>query len=296
MADSLSGLLRRLDFSAEVIFRSEFCGEWGVDTSGSGQVAFHLIVAGDGWLHDECGPRRLLEGDLVLFPRDNPHVLSGSASPPDQVEINQPPKPRTAGPATRLICGFFKLDRRAAAPLLNSLPPTLVAHIGQMASPTVADLTRLWIQEAAREELGSDIAVDRLAELVFIQMLRTESAAGRLRGVVAALSHPRIGPILASIHQDPGAAHQLSDMAAQAHMSESAFATRFRAAVGMRPGEYVRHWRMHTAAQRLRDTSDAIDVIGLELGYQSNAAFRKAFRAFFDEPPARYRRRRSDQK
>jgi transcriptional regulator GlxA family with amidase domain len=162
-----------------------------------------------------------------------------------------------------------------------------------MANPNVADLTRLWIQEAASNELGSGIAVDRLAELVFIQMLRTESAAGRLRGVVASLSHPRIGPILASIHQNPGAAHQLSDMAAQAHMSESAFTTRFSAVVGMRPGEYVRHWRMHTAAQRLRNTNDSIDAIGIELGYQSNAAFRKAFRAYFDEPPARYRRRQS---
>jgi AraC-like DNA-binding protein len=293
MADALSDLLRRLDFSAEVIFRSEFCGEWGVDTSGSGQVAFHLIVAGDGWLHNEYGPRRLLEGDLVLFPHDDAHVLSGSANPPNPADINQTPKPRTAGPATRLICGFFKLDRRAAAPLLESLPPTLVAHIGEMANLNVAELTRLWIQEAASNELGSDIAVDRLAELVFIQMLRTESAAGRLKGVVAALSNSRIGPVLTSIHQNPGGAHQLRDMAAQANMSESAFTFRFRAAVGMRPGEYVRHWRMHTAAQRLRDTDDPIDVIGIELGYQSNAAFRKAFRAYFDEPPARYRRRRS---
>jgi transcriptional regulator GlxA family with amidase domain len=169
----------------------------------------------------------------------------------------------------------------------------MVAHIGDKADPNVADLTRLWIQEAAGDELGTDIAVDRLAELVFIQMLRTESTAGRLKGIVAALSHPRIGPILASIHRNPGEAHPLCDMAARANLSESAFSTQFQSAVGMRPGEYVRHWRMHTAAQRLRETDDPIDVIGHDLGYQSNAAFRKAFRAYFDTPPARYRRRRA---
>ncbi|MEO1247275.1 MAG: AraC family transcriptional regulator [Pseudomonadota bacterium] len=291
MSDPLSSLLRRLRFSADVFFRAEYCGRWAVDTSGSRHVPFHLLVAGEGWLHEDAGPSRLLEGDLVLFPRDRPHLLSGSDSSPQDDVVNQPPMPASAGPATRLICGYFRLDRPAAEPLLDSLPSTLVAHLGATEDAELAELTRWWIREAARADLGGDLAVDRLAELVFIQMLRAESAAGRLSGLVAALSHPRIGPVLAGIHQDPGGRHDIGTMAQRARLSRSAFATRFRAVVGRRPGEYVRHWRMHAAAARLQETDDPIDTIGVECGYESGAAFRKAFRAFFNEPPARYRRR-----
>jgi len=290
MADPLSELLRRLGFTADVFFRAEYCGRWAVDTSGSRNVPFHLVVSGEGWLHDSAEPKRLLEGDLVLFPNDQPHLLSGSDSEPESAVVNRAPLPPSAGPATRLICGYFQLDRRAAEPLLDSLPSTLVANLQSSADPELAELSRLWIREAARDDIGSDLSVDRLAELVFIRMLRAEAEAGRLSGLVAALSHPRIGPILARIHQDPGANHSVQSMASDAKLSESAFAARFKAVVGRRPGEYVRHWRMHAAAARLKETDDAIERIGLEFGYESDAAFRKAFRAFFGQPPARYRR------
>ncbi len=291
MADALSSLLRTLGFTADVFFRAEYCGRWAVDTSGSRNVPFHLVVDGEGWLHDDAGPTRLLNGDLVLFPRDQPHLLSGSEAAPPRDVVNRPATQPPQGPSTRLVCGYFRLDRRAAAPLLDSLPDTLVAHLGSSADAELAELTRWWIREAARADLGSDLAVDRLAELVFIRMLRAESAAGRLSGLVAALSHPRIGPVLARIHQDPGGPHDVAAMAERARLSTSAFATRFMAVVGRRPGEYVRHWRMHAAARRLCESDEAIDAIGAEFGYESGAAFRKAFRAFFDEPPGRYRRR-----
>ena len=291
MSDPLSDLLRRLGFTADVFFRAEYCGRWAVDTSGSRSVPFHLVVSGEGWLHDSGESRRLLEGDLVLFPNDQPHLLSGSDAEPDPAVINREPLPPSAGAATRLICGYFQLDRRAAEPLLDSLPNTLVANLQSSADPELAELSRLWIREAARDDIGSDLSVDRLAELVFIRMLRAEAEAGRLSGLVAALSHPRIGPVLARVHRDPGGDHNVSSMAGYAKLSESAFATRFKAVVGRRPGEYVRHWRMHAAAARLKETDEPIERIGIEFGYESDAAFRKAFRAFFGEPPARYRRR-----
>jgi len=290
-ADPLSGLLRRLGFRADVFFRAEYCGRWAVDTSGSRNVPFHLVVSGESWLHDSEKPEQLLEGDLVLFPNDQPHLLSGSHETPEDAVINRAPLPSSAGPATRLICGYFQLDRQAAEPLLDSLPNTLVANLQSSADPELAELSRLWIREAARDDMGSDLAVDRLAELVFIRMLRAEAEAGRLSGLVAALSHPRIGPVLARIHQNPGGDHSVPGMASYAKLSESAFATRFKAVVGRRPGEYVRHWRMHAAAARLKETDQPIERVGLEFGYESDAAFRKAFRAFFGEPPARYRRR-----
>ena len=291
MADPLSDLLRQLNFSAEVFFRESYCGSWALDTSGSSHIPFHLVARGRAWLHDSDEPAQLVEGDLVLFPQDKPHVLSGNPDAPEGLELNQPPLPASAGSETRLICGFFKLDRQAAGPLLSSLPTTMVARLGAAGDGRMRELTAWWIREAGADQLGGDLAVDRLAELVFVQMLRLESAAGRIGGLVAALGHPRIGPVLAGIHQAPGADHQLRAMAARAQLSESAFANRFKAVVGMRPGEYVKHWRMNGAARLLRETHQPIAVIAGESGYESEVAFRKAFQSFFSEPPGRYRRR-----
>ena len=291
MADALSLLLRQLDFSAQVFFREAYCGRWAVDTSGSTHVPFHLVASGSAWLHHTETPTALLEGDLVVFPSDSPHLLSGSAQTPDAADVNQLPLPPSAGDETRLICGYFKLDRRAAQPLLRSLPTTMVAHLGTASDAGTRELTAWWIREATAEQLGSDLAVDRLAELVFMQLLRAESAAGRVKGLVVALGHPRIGPVLAAIHENPGADHQLREMARRAQLSESAFATRFKAVVGMRPGEYVKQWRMNTAARLLRDTHQSIASIAAGSGYVSEVAFRKAFQKFFLEPPGKYRRR-----
>ena len=289
--DSLSDLLRKVSFGATVFFRSEYCGHWAIDTSGSRQVPFHLVSQGEGWLHSGAKtPERLLAGHLVLFPNDSPHLLTATMARPDKEVINRGPPARMEGPVTRLICGYFLFDQRAAAPLLSSLPATMVLDLTDTPNSTVRELAHLWMQEAKERQLGSDIAIDRLAELVFIHMLRSEIAAGRITGLIGALADARLGPILADIHRVPGAAHRLEYMAAASNLSESAFAQRFKKQVGMTPGNYVRHWRMQTAARALRETERSMANIANSIGYNSEVAFRKAFRAFFDMAPGHYRR------
>lgn len=289
--DPLSELLRRIGFGAEVFFSGEYCGRWAVDTSGSRQVPFHLVSQGEGWLHSGTGqPERLLAGELVLFPHDHAHLLSASATPPDPETINQGPPERIEGPVTRLVCGYFLFDRRLAEPLLASLPGTMVLGITESASASARELAHLWMQEAAQQQLGSNLAVDRLAELVFLQMLRAEVQAGRLQGVLGALSDPALGPVLAAIHRTPGAQHSLPNLAAMAHLSESAFAARFKREVGMTPGQYVKHWRLQTAATALLDTKDSMASISAAVGYESEVAFRKAFSSHFGVAPGRWRR------
>ncbi len=291
--DPLSDLLQKVRFNASVFFRAEYCGNWAVDTSGSRQVPFHLVTHGEGWLHtDGESPTRLMTGHLVMFPNDKPHVLSASPSAPDPDTINLPPPELMEGAVTRLVCGYFSFDRRAAAPLLASLPGTMMLNLSDAASAGARELVQLWMREASEQELGSDVAVDRFAELVFIQALRCEMRAGRLTGVIGALADSRLGPILAAIHQDPGAAHRLKDMAESSMLSESAFTQRFKKQVGMTPGNYVRHWRMQTAAQLLSGTQKSMAEIADDVGYESEAAFRKAFRNHFDESPGKYRRSR----
>ena len=291
-SDPLSDLLRQLDFSAQVFFRSEYCGRWAVDTSGSSMVPFHMVTEGDGWVHtDEAPPTKLVAGQLVLFPDDEPHLLAASAETPTPDCINQPPPERITGTATRLICGYFTFDRTAAAPLLRGLPSPMVLDLANVEAASTRTLVQLWMQEAANQAPGADLAVDRLAELVFIAMLRSEVASGRLTGVVGALSDVRLGPLLASIHADPGANHSIERMVEVTHLSESALADRFKKTIGMTPGAYVRHWRMQSAAKKLTGSQESITGIAESVGYESEVAFRKAFKAYFNISPGQYRRK-----
>ncbi|MEM9531625.1 MAG: AraC family transcriptional regulator [Pseudomonadota bacterium] len=290
-SDYLSDLLRQLRFSARVFFRDAYCGLWAVDTSGTRQVPFHLVSQGEGWLHGETGePRRLLAGQLVMFPNDSTHVLAATSDKPNPAHINAGPPERLTGDITRLVCGYFEFERASAAPLLASLPPVLVLDLNETRSPGARDVVSLWMREAAGDTLGSDLAVDRLAELVFIEALRTQIATGQLAGIVGALADRRLGPALAAIHRDPQLPHTLEALAATAGMSKTAFAQRFEKQTGFTPGQYVRHWRLQQAARALRETDRSITAIAESVGYQSEVAFRKAFRAHSGVPPGRYRR------
>ncbi|MEM7099333.1 MAG: AraC family transcriptional regulator [Pseudomonadota bacterium] len=292
--DPLSLLLRQINFAATVFFREGYCGGWAVDTSGSTQVPFHLVCQGEGWLHSEDRPpRKLIAGQIVFFPHDSPHVLSAQETPPDPEMINHPPPPRLEGNVTRLVCGYFSFNKKVAAPLLSSLPTAVVLDLSQSDDASTRELVNLWMREAARDTLGSTLAVDRLAELVFIQMLRNEIDNGRLQGVIGALGDPQIGKVLADIHHHPGADHNLVGMAARAGLSESAFNVKFKKLVGLAPGQYVKHWRMQTAATALRETNRSMFDITESVGYESEAAFRKAFSAHFGTAPGAYRRQSS---
>ena len=289
--DPLSKLLRELRFGAQVFFRSEYCGQWGVDTSGQQHIAFHLISEGEGWLHGFSDkPQRLVAGQLVMFPHDARHVLSGSEKMPSPSDINKPAPERIQSPATRLICGYFTFDQAALKPLLTGLPEAVVLDFNNSDNVSAHELINLWMREAADEQLGSDVAVDRLAELVFIELLRNEVRHHRLDGAFGALGDARLGKVLAEIHANPGAPHTINAMASNAGMSESAFAQRFKRLVGMSSGQYVKHWRMQTAARALAETTRSITDIAERSGYDSEAAFRKAFRGHFGIAPGQHRR------
>ena len=290
--DPLSSLLHRLSLTARVFLRADFCGLWGVDTSGERRVPFHLVTRGSGWLHEPgLSSRELVAGELVMFPHDGPHVLSNSATPPDPAVVNQPPPQSVTGSITGLMCGYFALDTRAAAPLLTGLPGTIVLDLKDSARHhDTASLVQLWMSEAGREALGCDAVIDQLAYVVFIHVLRSEIERGTLGGPIAALADPQIGPVLNAIHADPGALHAVEALAKQAGMSRSAFAQRFKAQTGMTPGRYVLHWRMHTARTLLKKTEQSIAAIAEAVGYASEVAFRKSFSSYVGIPPARYRR------
>lgn len=290
-SDPLSTLLRELRFGANVFFRSQYCGQWGVNTSGHQQVSFHLVAEGESWLHGFSEtPQRLIAGQLVMFPHDSTHLLSNSDKRPETDRINAEPPERIEGKSTRLICGLFTFDQAAVKPLLASLPDAVILDLSQDNNPSARTLVNHWIFEAANDQAGSDVAVDRLAELVFIEILRSEIRQGHLDGAFGALGDVQLGKVLAVIHEQPGVLHSVRAMADLAGMSESAFTQKFKRLVGMSCGKYVKHWRMQTAARALAESGRSITDIAEATGYESEAAFRKAFRAHFDIAPGKYRR------
>ena len=298
LGDGLSTLLRRLKLSARVFLRADFCGDWAIDTSGDRRAPFHLVTRGIGWLHEPGSPSRLMTaGDLVVFPADLPHVVSSSDAEPPRGIVNLPPRDpdQLTEPVTGLLCGYFSFDRRAAAPLLDGLPKSIVLHLNDAAlHHDTASLVQLWMSEAARHAPGCDAAIDQLAYVVFIHLLREQLARGIIKGPLEALTDARLGPVLNQIHADPGAIASVDAMAEMASLSRSAFADRFRKIVGLTPGRYLTHWRMQVAMDLLRNSELPIARIAERCGYQSEVAFRKAFRATVGEPPGQVRRKRKE--
>ena len=289
--DRLSLLLRQLAFRAKVFFRAQYCGSWAVDTSGSLQVPFHMVCQGEGWLHgDSHAPRRLVAGQLALFPQDSEHVLASSQERPPTEAVNTALPGPGEGDATQLVCGYFEFDQATAKPFLESLPETMVIDLGQTPSGRLRNLVNLWIEESRETRLGGDLAVDLFAELIFLEMLRAEAEAGRLGGVIGALADRRLGAALHMIHAQPGGQLTAAELAGVAGMSESAFTRRFKEKLGRSVGAYVRDWRMQLAARALIETERSMADIAYEVGYESEVAFRKAFKQHMGSAPGRYRR------
>ncbi len=287
--DSLTPLLRRLKLTAKVFLRADFCGDWAVDTSGERHVPFHLITRGTGWLHRPgFEPRAMTTGDLVLFPGDAAHTISSSASEAKPGVVNLPTTGELVEPVTGLMCGYFSFDTRAAAPLLDGLPVCIVLPLGDAARHhDTATLVQLWLSEAANVAPGADAAIDRLAYVVFIHVLRDQIAKGAVGGPLLGLADARIGPVLNRIHADPGGVSSVDMLAELATMSRSAFADRFKAIVGLSPGRYLNHWRMQLAIELLTSSDLTIAAIAERCGYSSEVAFRKAFRSIVGEPPGK---------
>ncbi len=292
--DALSDILRRMRLTAEIYARPDYCGSWAVDTSGHRKVAFHLIEKGSAWLHMDDGtdPMPLVTGDLVLFPRDAPHAIASSDSPPSRAEINRPAPEVLTGPVTSLLCGFFEFESRAVWPLLDGLPEVVTLDLRETSrSPGTAALLQIIIGELTRDAPGTDAVIDELAYVLFVHVLRSQMASGLSGGLLRALADPKVGRSLNLIHSDLAASWTVEQLAQEAAMSRSAFAKLFSELVGMSPMRYLAEWRMNEARELLETTETSMSEIAERIGYQSEVSFRKAFRKIAGEAPGSVRRR-----
>lgn len=301
--DALTDVLRTLRLRGTVYFQADFCAPWGMNIKGGEVANFHIVSKGQCWLrvHGTGETLSLHEGDLVVFPHGDSHDLL-HAEQADAVPAGALlSKSRSSGgslvyggegPATNLICGHFEYDRAAAHPLFGFLP--VLMHIpnseGQDANwLTLA--TQLTVLESNAGREGAGAVVDRLAEVLLIQVLRAYMSQLEAReGFLGALSDQGLARVLALIHDQPERGWTVAGMARHAGMSRSTFAARFKGSLGQTPMQYLSQWRMIKAREILQTTDMTTIEVAESIGYQSEFAFAKMFKRYFGMGPGAMRK------
>jgi AraC-like DNA-binding protein len=244
-------------------------------------------------------------GDLVLFPQDDRHLLGsdlqiaplgdeGSGHPeltndPDFVQIRH----GGGGVPTRFVCGYLLTSRSMCRPLFEALPRMLRIPIGDgQASALLRELLQAGVRESLDTRPGTDSALAKLAELMFVEAMRryVERLPPGGKGWLAGLRDAHVGRALALLHGDPGKAWTVDELAREVAISRSVLAERFTTLVGESPMQYLMRWRLALAAQMLRSGRDAVARIAERSGYESEAAFNRAFKREFGMPPAGWRK------
>jgi len=282
-SDVLDSLLQGLHLRTTIFHRGTFCGAWALDTSGSGRAAFHLVLDGSCWLRlpSSPAPVPLGGGDLVLFPRDAAHTIASDPDapvPPNQA-VSVPLDAQAPVPGTALICGHFEFATHGANTLLDALPDHVVFRApASGASSWPRHILERILAEARADQPARAVMIERLVDLLFIEAIRDYLVAQpQSTGLFAALRDPQIRRALDAMHADVERAWTVEDLAAAAAMSRSAFASRFQAILGRSPLGYLTGWRMQLAYDWLQEGATVLDV-ALRCGYQTEAAFHRAFK------------------
>ncbi|MEM1189982.1 MAG: AraC family transcriptional regulator [Pseudomonadota bacterium] len=291
--DALNQLLATFRLKTDVINNAQYCGDWAIDTSGTGKASFHIISHADAYIRsdDLHGTVYLEKGDCVLFPRDSHHLLSNVA------ECNLPSNRQSAvsyeeglkDDGVGLICGYFHFEQNAASALLDVLPDALVIQ-RRNSDGNIATLMDLMISESLRTSAGTEAVVDRLAEALFVIILKEHvENSDRGTGLAAALRDQKIHKALVGMQAEPHAKWTVDKLATLAAMSRSSFASRFKALLGESPMEYLTRWRMQVAYNLLDEERLPVLEVADRCGYDSEAAFAKAFKRVIGVGPGAVR-------
>jgi AraC-like DNA-binding protein len=313
--DALSDVLRVIRLSGGVFLEAEFTAPWCIGGKISTDdckpflavprhvIASHFVAAGNMQLRIEGGETiDVRAGELVLLPHNDTHVF-GSDLDVALVrarEVIQPPQGGGisrinyggGGAATQLLCGYLASDA-PFSPLLSALPSVLKLDVRATASGAwIESSFRFAASEIAAGRLGSTTVIAKLSELLFVEAVSqfVSNLPAERRGWLAGLRDPQIGRALAVLHARPTEPWTAETLALQVGMSRSVFAERFTSLVGQPPMQYLTLWRMHVAAQRLREGRGSVAQIGFAIGYESEAAFSRAFKRQFGASPGAWRK------
>ena len=316
--DAFSEVLSGVHLKGAMFFNAEFSAPWGLSTphcrtlaatvepGAEHLVIYHFVVDGTARARLEGGPDvDLSAGDIVVFPHGDPHHLSGGSgsSPIESAAVLQkivtrdiaPMRAGGGGATTRFVCGYLTWDPLLGGPILESLPPVLKVNVrtdpaGRWLEQSILRL----VDEAASDAPGSDAMLAKLSEALIVETLRryVGTLSDRQTGWLAGARDPVVGRSLALLHRRAHHPWTIAELAAAVGTSRSALVARFTRYLSEPPMAYLTGWRLRLAAQALVTSSKGVADIAAAVGYESEAAFNRAFKRAFGAPPARYRRER----
>ena len=304
--DALADVLNVSRISGSVLAHVHAHEPWGLDLALPNGAAFHAVTAGSVWLEVDGEPaRRLMPGDVVLLPTGLRHLLlSAPGVAARRYDTDLKAELVTAagdlvipgpGSPSRFFCAGFSYDNELAHPLLSLLPSVLHLSPADEGPETPLQSTlRLLMGELSRHQIGSEAAVERLIEVLFVHVIRSwldASADSTPPSWLTGLRDAVIARALGLLHSEPERAWTIDELAAAVHVSRSTLVRRFNELVGEPPGAYLTRWRMELAARLLRESEQSVGRISHLVGYTSEFAFSRAFSKHRDEPPGRYRKR-----
>ena len=312
--DPLSDLLRVVRLDGAFFYAVEAAEPWSVEAVAAEEltprimpaaehlISYHVLTEGRcyaGLVGEE--PVELAAGDVIVFPQGDAHVMSsgrGVRIGPD-VHASAPARyPGTVflgdhGPrSASFVCGFLGCDRRPFNPLLAALPRRM--HMRGMSNAWLGGYTRQLTEESRLGRAGADCVLTRLAELMFIEVVRRylDDLPPGQTGWLAGLRDEMVGRVLTLLHARPGHPWTLADLAGEAASSRSSLAKRFAELVGQPPMQYLTQWRIQVAANALAQSGAKVATIGAEVGYDSEAAFSRAFKKATGLAPGAWRESR----
>jgi len=319
-ADVLSDVLRAVRLTGAAYFDFEMSSPWVAQTPHSREIAakvmpgadrvihYHLVARGSCWAGAlDVDPVQLRDGDLIVFPQGDAHVLSsapGMRAEPNMARFARPSTPLPlvyemggGGPdRVRLVCGFLGCDDRPFNPLLQALPPVIHLRASGTNAKTgwLGALHEVAVAESGTARPGGENVLARLAELMFVEAIRRylETLPDPQTGWLAGLRDPVVGQALGALHGQPSEPWTVESLARAAGASRSVLAERFTGMVGQPPMQYLTLWRMQLAARLLAD-GGAVAEVGRSVGYESEAAFSRAFKKLVGQAPGSWRRGRS---
>jgi len=312
--DVLSDVLRAVRLSGAVYFLVDASAPFAAEALPARDLAplampgaehlieYHLVTRGTCWggiVGEE--PVLLHEGDIIVFPQGDPHVMSSSPGLRGRAPLEafrRPPgsqlpftlREEGGGDRTQLVCGFLGCDLRPFNPLLATLPRTLRVSTRDGAG-WLESLARLAVAESGASRNGGECVLARASELMFVEVIRRHLASlppGQT-GWLAGLRDPFVGRALAALHDRPAEPWTVESLSKEAALSRSALAERFTHLVGEAPMQYLARWRMQLAATLLRSRNASVFEAAMDVGYASEAAFSRAFKKAVGVPPAAWR-------
>ena len=299
VADPFSDILRLANAQSLLSGGITASGPWAIHFPSLQKMKFFALVKGNVWLciDGQDTPVRIEQGDVFLLSAQSSFVVASdlAATPVEAASLFSSRANTIAklgdGDECVAIGGQVRLDPATGGLLADVLPPLIHVRAASPRATVLQWLLDQLVRERAAELPGASLASEQLAQLLFVQILRThlETSGPLATGWLRALADKRIAPALRLMHSDPGRSWQLEELAKASAMSRTTFAVRFKAVAGVPPLTYLLNWRMRLAERALREGNTSMSDLALSLGYTSESAFSNAFKRTRGMAPKRFR-------